>query len=82
MMSFSSGGWSFIKLAWKVQSRPMLELKHSRVRMITDFRFNLCSSTCEGVATSTSDLTIFACGSNWSVASLEPGFNAAGLVIV
>src|SRR5258705_3076455 len=32
-----------------------------------------------GGATSTSDLTIFACGSNWSVASSESGFNAAGL---
>ena len=42
MLSFSErDGWSFIKLTWKVQSRPILELKHSRVRMITDFRFNL-----------------------------------------
>jgi hypothetical protein len=49
MLSFSErGGWSFIKLTWKVQSRPILELKHSRVRMITDFRFNLYNSTCEG----------------------------------
>jgi len=35
-----------------------------------------------GVATSTSDLTIFACGSNWSVASSESGFNAAAWEIV
>jgi hypothetical protein len=49
MLSFSErDGWRFIKLTWKVQGRPILELRHSRVRMITDFRFNLYNSTCEG----------------------------------
>src|SRR5260370_27396527 len=80
MLSFSErGGWSFIKPTRKVQSRPILELKHSRVEDDYRLPFQSLQFDLRGVATSTSDLTIFACRSNWSVASSESGFNAAGL---